>query len=57
MPFTARSLNNCILFTGQKPYYITTDNGREFTGKDFTDALNYNCGLEDCHCGSTSNIG
>ena len=40
MQFTARSLNNCILFTGQKPYYITTDNGREFTGKDFTDALN-----------------
>lgn len=39
MELTAKSLNNCMLFTRQKPYYFTTNNGNEFTGKYFTDTL------------------
>lgn len=39
MEFTSGALFNWINRTNQKPYYITTDNGKEFTGKDFTDML------------------
>lgn len=46
--FTAQTLENCIKFTGQKPYILVTDNGKEFTGKTFTDSLDHHNIIQKC---------